>query len=174
MADPDGCVGRGEVNTALELCICTGSKCTPYWIRLNLEFIYILGCFGSFLDPPQPSSITINNMIGTFIIFFVFPFPPQELASDVEADCQLFGGKSQALQEEASLMHHIMSRLRRYQDERLETSGLKWKLPPGGQPICLFSASSNPSKNNSRPIIRPNDDSECAAIVRPNLGGGGA
>lgn len=84
----------------------------------------------------------------------------QELASDVEADCQLLGGKSQALQEEASLMHHIMSRLRRYQDERLETSGLKWKLPPGGQPICLFSAiSNNPSKNN-RPIIRPNDDSK--------------
>ncbi|XP_022161315.1 rap guanine nucleotide exchange factor 4 [Myzus persicae] len=81
----------------------------------------------------------------------------EELASDVEADCQLLGGKSQALQEEASLMHHIMSRLRRYQDERLETTGLKWKLPPGGQPICLFSAISNPSKNN-RPILRPNDD----------------
>jgi len=77
----------------------------------------------------------------------------------VEADCQLLGGKSQALQEEASLMHHIMSRLRRYQDERSETSGLKWKLPPGGQPICLFAAMNNPSKNN-RPIIRPNDDSK--------------
>lgn len=78
----------------------------------------------------------------------------------MEGDCQSFGGKTQALQEEASLMHHIMSRLRRYQDERLETSGLKWKLPPGGQPICLFSAISNPSKNSSRSIIRPNDDSE--------------
>lgn len=89
----------------------------------------------------------------------IFLYFHQELASDVEADCQLLGGKSQALQEEASLMHHIMSRLRRYQDERSETSGLKWKLPPGGQPICLFSAISNPSKNN-RPIIRPNDDSK--------------
>lgn len=101
-------------------------------------------------------SITLKGDIHPKIMY---GFTLQELASDVEADCQLLGGKSQALQEEASLMHHIMSRLRRYQDERLETTGLKWKLPPGGQPICLFSALSNPSKNN-RPIIRTNDDSK--------------
>lgn len=34
-------------------------------------------------------------------------------------------------------------------------SGQKWKLPPNGQPICLFSG--NPTQ--SRTIIRPDDDS---------------
>lgn len=39
-------------------------------------------------------------------------------------------------------------------------SGQKWKLPPNGQPICLFSG--NPTQ--TRTIIRPDDDSKFAFI----------
>lgn len=123
-----------------------------------LIFFFIVGLENKFYR-----KIRFYNIIIIDLSFF-FSASQKELASDVEADCQLLGGKSQALQEEASLMHHIMSRLRRYQDERLETAGLKWKLPPGGQPICLFSAINNPSKNN-RSIIRPNDDSEHKIMI---------
>lgn len=73
----------------------------------------------------------------------------EELASEVEADPDL--------QEEASIMHHVLTQLSRYQEDRQMNSGQKWKLPPNGQPICLFSG--NP--NQIRRIIRPDDDSEC-------------
>lgn len=59
------------------------------------------------------------------------------------------------MQEEASLMHHVMQLLRHYQDEKNQHSGQKWKLPPCGQPISLFSASCS----ENRTIIRPTDDS---------------
>lgn len=77
----------------------------------------------------------------------------EELAEEVEADCM----KWSSLQEEASLMHHVMSQLRRYQADRQRHSGQKWKLPPCGQPICLFSSS---GQSESRTIIRPDDDSK--------------
>ena len=60
-----------------------------------------------------------------------------------------------SLQEEASLMHHVMSQLRRNQDERSLTTGQKWTLPPCGQPICLFNGS-----NECRRVMRATDDSE--------------
>ncbi|XP_046678559.1 rap guanine nucleotide exchange factor 4 isoform X2 [Homalodisca vitripennis] len=72
----------------------------------------------------------------------------EELAGEVEADCV-------GLQEEASLMHHVMSQLRRYQEERQASAGQKWKLPPAGQPISLFSG---PTDGKTRTLIRPADD----------------
>lgn len=40
-------------------------------------------------------------------------------------------------------------------------AGQKWKLPPNGQPICLFSG--NPT--NAKTLIRPDDDSKCGDIL---------
>ncbi|PSN41817.1 hypothetical protein C0J52_07838 [Blattella germanica] len=74
-----------------------------------------------------------------------------ELATELEADCIQWS----SLQEEASLMHHVMSQLRRYQDERALNAGQKWKLPPCGQPISLFSGATE-----NRTVIRPTHDSE--------------
>ncbi|XP_069683712.1 rap guanine nucleotide exchange factor 4 isoform X2 [Periplaneta americana] len=73
----------------------------------------------------------------------------EELATELEADCIQWS----SLQEEASLMHHVMSQLRRYQDERSLNAGQKWKLPPCGQPISLFSGN-----NEGRTVIRATDD----------------
>jgi len=52
-------------------------------------------------------------------------------------------------------MHHVMSQLRRNQDERSLTAGQKWTLPPCGQPISLFNGSSE-----GRRLMRATDDSE--------------
>nr|CAD7437946.1 unnamed protein product [Timema bartmani] len=73
----------------------------------------------------------------------------EELASEVEADCIQWN----TLEEEASLMHHVMSQLKRYQDDRANHSGQKWKLPPCGQPISLFGGD-----NQTRTVIRATDD----------------
>nr|CAD7256430.1 unnamed protein product [Timema shepardi] len=73
----------------------------------------------------------------------------EELASEVEADCIQWN----TLEEESSLMHHVMSQLKRYQDDRANHSGQKWKLPPFGQPISLFGGD-----NQSRTVIRATDD----------------
>lgn len=93
----------------------------------------------------------------------------EDLAREVENDCIQWS----SLQEEASLMHHAMTQLRRYvtinilmlilsyimfiryQEDRKAHSGQKWKLPPCGQPISLFSGS-----KESRTIIMPQDDSK--------------
>ncbi|XP_008198036.1 rap guanine nucleotide exchange factor 4 isoform X4 [Tribolium castaneum] len=72
-----------------------------------------------------------------------------DLASELESDCIQWN----ALQEEASLMHHVMSQLRRYQEDRKAHEGQKWKLPPCGQPISLFSGN-----ETNRTIIMPQDD----------------
>lgn len=79
----------------------------------------------------------------------------EELASEVEADPDL--------QEEASVMHHVLSQIARYQEDRNLHNGQKWKLPPNGQPICLFSG--NPSA--TRTLIRPDDDSEYIKAFLP-------
>jgi Rap guanine nucleotide exchange factor 4 len=73
----------------------------------------------------------------------------EDLASELESDCIQWN----ALQEEASLMHHVMSQLRRYQEDRKAHEGQKWKLPPCGQPISLFSGN-----DTNRTIIMPQDD----------------
>lgn len=44
----------------------------------------------------------------------------------------------------------------RYQEDRQQNMGQKWKLPPNGQPIGLFSG----NVTATRTIIRPDDDSE--------------
>nr|XP_023017294.1 rap guanine nucleotide exchange factor 4 [Leptinotarsa decemlineata] len=74
----------------------------------------------------------------------------EELANELENDIVQFN----ALQEEASLMHHVISQLRRYNDDRKAHDGQKWKLPSLGQPISLFSA----GNDTSRTIIMPQDD----------------
>ncbi|KAL1462505.1 hypothetical protein WDU94_014335 [Cyamophila willieti] len=75
----------------------------------------------------------------------------QDLASEVESDSTMWSG----LTEEASLMHHVMTHMKRYQDERTASAGQKWKLPPSGQPISLFSG---PVDSRMRTMIRPSDD----------------
>jgi Rap guanine nucleotide exchange factor 4 len=44
----------------------------------------------------------------------------------------------------------------RYQEDRQQNMGQKWKLPPNGQPISLFSG----NVTATRTVIRPDDDSE--------------
>ncbi|XP_045473317.1 rap guanine nucleotide exchange factor 4 isoform X2 [Harmonia axyridis] len=73
----------------------------------------------------------------------------EDLAQDLEADCNQLN----SLQEEATLMHHVISQLRRYQDDRRAHEGQKWKLPPQGQPISLFAGGAI-----NRTIIMPQDD----------------
>ncbi|XP_061391154.1 rap guanine nucleotide exchange factor 4 [Musca vetustissima] len=70
----------------------------------------------------------------------------EDLAAEVEADPEL--------QEETSIIHNILTQMARYQDDRNQNAGQKWKLPPNGQPICLFSGNITPSKT----VIRPDDD----------------
>ncbi|XP_072382091.1 rap guanine nucleotide exchange factor 4 isoform X1 [Diabrotica undecimpunctata] len=74
----------------------------------------------------------------------------EEIANELENDSSQFD----ALQEEAALMHHVMTQLRRYNEDRKAHEGQKWKLPPLGQPISLFSA----SDDTGRTIIMPQDD----------------
>uniref|UniRef100_A0AAR5PQ34 Rap guanine nucleotide exchange factor 4 n=1 Tax=Dendroctonus ponderosae TaxID=77166 RepID=A0AAR5PQ34_DENPD len=74
----------------------------------------------------------------------------EDLAHGLENDSTQFN----SLQEEASLMHHVMSQLRRYQEDRKAHEGQKWKLPPLGQPISLFST----GDDTNRTIIMPQDD----------------
>lgn len=74
------------------------------------------------------------------------------MASDLEADCAQWS----CLEEEAGVMHHVMSQLRRRQEERIVNAGQKWKLPPCGQPISLFSGS---MPGGTRNAIHPDDDS---------------
>ncbi|KAL7051611.1 hypothetical protein ACKWTF_004528 [Chironomus riparius] len=70
----------------------------------------------------------------------------EEIATDVEAD--------PALQEEAGIIHHVLTQMSRYQEDRQQNIGQKWKLPPNGQPICLFSG----NVTATRTIIRMDDD----------------
>ncbi|XP_057667592.1 rap guanine nucleotide exchange factor 4 isoform X1 [Diorhabda carinulata] len=74
----------------------------------------------------------------------------EEIANELENDSSQYD----ALQEEAALMHHVMTQLRRYNEDRKAHEGQKWKLPPLGQPISLFSA----GDDMSRTIIMPQDD----------------
>lgn len=72
----------------------------------------------------------------------------EDLAAEVEADPDL--------NEETSIVHNVLTQMARYQEDRNQNAGQKWKLPPNGQPICLFSGNATPSKT----VIRPDDDSK--------------
>lgn len=61
-------------------------------------------------------------------------------------------------------MHHVMSQLRRYQEDRAAASAQKWKLPPCGQPVAPFS---NATTTRGRAVIRPTDDSKTQAHQAP-------
>ncbi|KAF6209024.1 hypothetical protein GE061_014767 [Apolygus lucorum] len=63
---------------------------------------------------------------------------------ELVSDCEREGW------EESALMHRISAQVSRHQEAAHNVS--KWKLPPGGQPICLFSSS------DSHALIKPNDD----------------
>lgn len=61
-------------------------------------------------------------------------------------------------------MLHVMDMKRKYVEETTASAGQKWKLPPSGQPVCLFG---NPSGNEEagetrekRCCMRPSDDSK--------------
>lgn len=71
------------------------------------------------------------------------PFVFQELCN--EADSEGW--------EEAPLMHRLSAQVQRQQEISAQVN--KWKLPPTGQPICLFSPSETAST-----LIKPKDDSE--------------
>jgi Rap guanine nucleotide exchange factor 4 len=73
----------------------------------------------------------------------------QEIATDVESD--------PGMQEEAGIIHHVLTQMSRYQEDRHQNLGQKWKLPPNGKPICPFSENVNGA---ARSIIRMDDDSE--------------
>ncbi|XP_017467796.1 PREDICTED: rap guanine nucleotide exchange factor 4 isoform X2 [Rhagoletis zephyria] len=70
----------------------------------------------------------------------------EDLAAEIEADSEL--------SEETSIIHNVLTQMARYQEDRNQNAGQKWKLPPNGQPICLFSGNATPSKT----VIRPDDD----------------
>ncbi|XP_062127532.1 rap guanine nucleotide exchange factor 4 isoform X3 [Drosophila sulfurigaster albostrigata] len=70
----------------------------------------------------------------------------EDLAAEVEADPDL--------NEETSIIHNVLTQMARYQEDRNQNAGQKWKLPTNGQPICLFSGNATPSKT----VIRPDDD----------------
>ncbi|XP_038121933.1 rap guanine nucleotide exchange factor 4 isoform X2 [Culex quinquefasciatus] len=70
----------------------------------------------------------------------------EDIATDVESEG--------LLQEEASIIHHVLTQLARYQEDRQMNASQKWKLPPNGQPICLFSGNTHSTKT----VIRPDDD----------------
>ncbi|XP_017779355.1 PREDICTED: rap guanine nucleotide exchange factor 4 [Nicrophorus vespilloides] len=74
----------------------------------------------------------------------------EDLASEVEADCV----QLEELQEDASMMHHVMTQLRRHQEDQKAHENQKWKLPPLGQPISLFSG----NEDNLRTMIKAQDD----------------
>lgn len=75
----------------------------------------------------------------------------QDLTTDVENEMNLFP----SLEEEASLVHHLTTRLARYKEAAANRKDVKWKLPPTGQPITLFSGPSSPHKIS----MKPQDDS---------------
>lgn len=91
------------------------------------------------------------------------------------------------LQEEAGIMHHVLIQLSRFQvrlsnvqetslpsidifcffiqEDRQLQAGQKWKLPPNGQPISLFSGNAT----NRRTIIHPDDDGKHQILNTCNL-----
>ncbi|XP_065173955.1 rap guanine nucleotide exchange factor 4 isoform X2 [Atheta coriaria] len=74
----------------------------------------------------------------------------EDLAAEVEQDCIQYA----ELQEDCSMIHYVMTQLRRYQED-LKMHEQKWKLPPCGQPISLFSGG---DEENIRQMIHPQDD----------------
>lgn len=92
-------------------------------------------------------------MVTLWTLIIIFFFYLQEIATDVEAD--------PGLQEEAGIIHHVLTQMSRYQEDRQLNMGQKWKLPPNGQPISLFSGNTT----NTRAIIRPDDDSKWTSIT---------
>ncbi|ODN00672.1 Rap guanine nucleotide exchange factor 4 [Orchesella cincta] len=82
-----------------------------------------------------------------------------ELFKEIQEESSTSG----ALRDEVNLMLQVMDMKRTYVDEITAAAGQKWKLPPSGQPVCLFG---NPSGNEEagegtrerRCGMRPSDD----------------
>ncbi|XP_020717150.1 rap guanine nucleotide exchange factor 4 isoform X2 [Ceratitis capitata] len=70
----------------------------------------------------------------------------EEMALEVEANPEL--------SEETSNIHNLLTQKARYQEDRKQNSAQKWKLPPNGQPVCLFSGNTTSSRNT----MHPDDD----------------
>lgn len=77
----------------------------------------------------------------------------KDLAINVEADSELI--------EESGIVHNILTQLSRYNDDKNMNGGQKWKLPPNGQPVSLFSGNTT----SSRAMIRPDDESKYFYIL---------
>lgn len=72
----------------------------------------------------------------------------QEIATDIDVEAESL------LEEEAGIIHNVLTQISRYQEDRQQNAGQKWKLPSNGQPICLFSGNTTAT----RTIIKPDDD----------------
>ena len=124
--------------------------------RFMLNFLYnqmeITWIFFYFVKHCSSKSSSVVKLRRFCLIMVVISnsFVPclQEIATDVESE--------PSLQEETSIIHHVLTQMSRYQEDRQQNSGQKWKLPPNGQPIGLFSGNTTAT----RTIIRPDDDSE--------------
>lgn len=68
------------------------------------------------------------------------------------------------MQEETSILHNVLTQLSRYQEDKNLHAGQRWKLPPNGQPITLFSGIPGAVKT----VIRPDDDSKLT-IIKPHV-----
>ncbi|KAK6620354.1 hypothetical protein RUM44_006755 [Polyplax serrata] len=73
----------------------------------------------------------------------------QEISKELENESSMY----RSLEEEASLMHHILTEMTRHDEEISRQNGKKWKLPPYGQPISLFSGGPGPQR-----MMKPQDD----------------
>lgn len=82
-----------------------------------------------------------------------FSLHPQEISKELENESSMY----RSLEEEASLMHHILTEMTRHDEEISRQNGKKWKLPPYGQPISLFSGGPGPQR-----MMKPQDDSKFA------------
>ncbi|BET03360.1 exchange factor [Nesidiocoris tenuis] len=68
-----------------------------------------------------------------------------QFIEELVAECEREGW------EESALMNRISAQVTRHQDAAAHTN--KWKLPPGGQPICLFT-----HNETGCALIKPHDD----------------
>lgn len=54
------------------------------------------------------------------------------------------------------MLHNVLTQLSRYQEDKNLHAGQRWKLPPNGQAITLFSGIPGAVKT----VIRSDDDSK--------------
>lgn len=84
------------------------------------------------------------------------------MTTDVENEVTLFP----SLAEEASLVHHLATRLARHKEALITRKDVKWKLPPTGQPVTLFSGPSSPHRIPMKPIDDSKSEQKCPSPIK--------